>query len=445
MTASVRRIPPGPVESYDTSRDLLGWLGEQFALFGDIFKASAFGTDMYAVRDPGYAQQVLRTNWQNYRKGTAIKRIRLLLGNGLMASDGALWKAQRRMIQPAFHRDAIGTLVPIMTAANQELLDSWKRAAREKRSVNVTHDISLMVLKTVLLSIFGGDYGEVAPQFGIVSDEAARDLRFAQGFRSLRTMVGHLVARRKAQDVRAADILGLLMEARDARHGQPMSESQLTSEILTLVVAGHETTAGTLNWMWFLLSQNPQVEERLEREVAQLPPGGVCTLADLQAFPFSRRVIEETLRLYPAGWLMTRKALNDDRLGDYFVPAGTEIYIPPYFIQRHPALWENPDCFDPERFAADGPQARPELAMLPFSAGPRNCIGELFARAEMHIHLLMAGKELRLHYTCEQPPELDVGVNLRSKHDFIMSPEIRASHSTGKKANNCSLFAADKR
>jgi cytochrome P450 len=398
---------------------------EQFGLFGDIFKASAFGTDIYAVNNPQYAQHVLRRNWQNYRKGTAIKRIRLLLGNGLMASEGALWKAQRQRIQPAFHRNAMGTLVSIVTAANRELLDSWKRAAREEQSVNVTRDISLMVLKTVLLSIFGGDYDQIAPRFGMVSDEAARDLRFAQGFRSLRTMVGHLAACRRAQDVKAADILGLLMEARDARHGQPMSESQLTSEILTLVVAGHETTAGTLNWMWFLLSQNPQVEKRLEREVAQLPPGGISTFDDLRGFPLSRQVIEETLRLYPAGWLMTRKALTDDRLGDYFVPAGTEIYIPPYFIQRHPALWENPDRFDPERFAADRPPDRPELAMLPFSAGPRNCIGELFARIEMQLHLLTVVKELRLRYTCEQPPELDVGVNLRSKHDFVMMPEIK--------------------
>ena len=215
------------------------------------------------------------------------------------------------------------------------------------------------------------------------------------------------------------------MEARDRDNGQVMPDRQLVNEIMTLIVAGHETTASALNWAWYLLSQHPEVEAKLSselhRSVAELP-----NLDDLPKFIYTRQVLDEALRLYPPGWLMTRRALRDDQLGDYFVPAGTEIYISPYFIQRHPDLWEAPDRFDPDRFDPDHSQDRHPLASLPFSAGPRNCIGEFFARVEMQIHLMTIAKRLRLRYVEKALPELNAGVNLRSNQDFIMSPEIKA-------------------
>src|SRR5208337_1190916 len=152
---------------------------------------------------------------------------------------------------------------------------------------------------------------------------------------------------------------------------------------------------------------------------------------DLKNLTYTRRVIEEAMRLYPPGWLMTRRAIRDDQIGNYFVPAGTEIYIAPYFIQRHPRLWEAPDRFDPDRFDADASQSRDPLAMLPFSVGPRNCIGEHIARMEMQIHVMMIAKHLRLRYVDSKPPELAAGVNLLSAHDFIMTPEIRAAEGVG--------------
>lgn len=200
-----------------------------------------------------------------------------------------------------------------------------------------------------------------------------------------------------------------------------MPDSQLIDEILTLVVAGHETTASTLNWTWYLLSQHPEVEEKLSRELNTLAVSS--QFDDLPKFVYTRQIIEETMRLYPAGWLVTRRALHDDRLGEYFVPAGTEIYIPPYYIQRHPGLWNEPERFDPDRFSAENSRRRHRLAAIPFSAGPRNCIGALFARVEMQIHLMTIAKHLRLRYIQSGPIELDAGVNLRSKHDFVMHPE----------------------
>jgi cytochrome P450 len=155
--------------------------------------------------------------------------------------------------------------------------------------------------------------------------------------------------------------------------------------------------------------------------------GGGPEIGDPAKSVYTRQVIEETLRLYPAGWLMTRAALKNDRLGDYFVPAGTEIYISPYLIQRHPAFWEAPDRFDPDRFAPDQSRTRHPMTMIPFSAGPRKCIGESLARMEMQIHLTTIAKHLRLRCVGEQVIELEAGVNLRNKHDFIMVPEMIAS------------------
>lgn len=425
MASELRRIPSGPAEKYKASDDLLSWMFDQFRQYGDIYRASVYGANVYVVNDPQYADHILRKNWQNYKKGQAIKRIGLLLGNGLMVSEGEVWKHQRRMIQPAFHEKAIGALYDKITAANLALLKKWRDAAEENLSVNITSDISHMVLNIVLKSIFGDDYEEVAPHFNILSDESARNLQFAQAFRPLGKLVVQVAERRRKQSVIAPDMLGMLMEARDQKSGQGMPDKQLVSEIMTLIVAGHETTAMTLNWTWYLLSKSPEAEENLVRELQVLCGSKLPRLGDLPGFTYTRQVIEETLRLYPAGWLMTRKALKDDQLGDYFVPAGTEIYISPYLIQRHPDLWKDPDRFDPDRFDAGQSNERHELAMLPFSAGPRKCIGELFARIEMQIHLIVIAKELRLRCADGNSVDLEAGVNLRNKSDFIMTPEIR--------------------
>ena len=295
------------------------------------------------------------------------------------------------------------------------MLEKWQAAARKSVSVNVTRDVSGLVLEVVLKSVFGDDYDKVAPHFNILSEESARNLEFAQGFRSLEKIVLELAAQRRKENITSTDTLGMLMEARDPKSGKAMSDRQMVSEIKTLIVAGHETTASTLSWIWYLLSQHPEAEKKLSKELNILLGGESPNLGDLVKFNYTRQIIDEAMRLYPAGWLLTRKAVKDDQLGDYFVPAGTEIYISPYFIQRHPDLWKDADLFDPDRFGGDPSKDRPRLAMLPFSSGPRNCIGEIFARVEMQIHLMTIAKRLRLRFVESNPPELDVGVNLREQ------------------------------
>ncbi len=204
-----------------------------------------------------------------------------------------------------------------------------------------------------------------------------------------------------------------------------MPDDQLIKEITTIVVAGHETTASTLNLLWYLVSQNPEVERLLTAEVGNITADKFPGIGELPNFTYTRMVIDEALRLYPPGWLITRRARKDDRLGDYHVPAGTEIYISPYIIQRHPDLWAEPDSFQPERFNLTDVREKRAAAMLPFSIGPRNCIGEFFARTEMQIHVMTIARRIRLRFAEERPPEFEAEVNLRSKHDFVMSPEIK--------------------
>jgi cytochrome P450 len=425
LTEQKQRIPEGPPDAFDPRQDLLIWLEKNFRIYGDIYKASVLEREVYVVSSPEYAQHVLRNNWTNYKKGQAIKRIALLLGNGLMVSEGDFWISQRRMIQPAFHRNVVAGLYHVMRTASFKLLEKWEKAAQQNETVNVTSDVSLAVLEVTLRAVFGADYRMVASFFNILHDHPARNLGFAQTFADLGRIVVEVIERRRSARRESADILGVLMEARD-QGGQSMTDDQLVREIKTIIVAGHETTASTLNLIWYLVSQNPEVERQLSTEIETAASGNFPSIEDLPKFTYTRLVIDEALRLYPPGWLMTRRAQEDDWLGEYFVPAGTEIYISPYVIQRHPSLWAAPDSFHPERFVFTDVREKRSAAMLPFSVGPRNCIGEFFARTEIQVLLMTVASRVRMRYVEDHPPEFEAGVNLRSKHDFLMSPEIKA-------------------
>jgi len=416
-------IPPGPQDKYILSENLLEWMDRHFRAFGDIYKASIYGTSIYATRDVKVAYQVLVENWQNYVKGQSIARVALLLGNGLMVSKGDLWKRQRRMIQPAFSQAAVVDWMKVFTSTNLDLLKKWQLAANRHESVNVTRDVSSMALEVVLRCIFGEDYEDIAFHFDFISTEFARNIEFVRSFRALGKIILQIAEQRRKSPTKCNDILDMLMRAHDPLSGAPMPDNQLIDEVLTLIVAGHETTASTLNWCWYLISQHPAVEATLSKELDALPEH--VEFADLSRFVYTRQILDETMRLFPAGWIVTRKALHDDHFGQYFVPAGTEIYVGLYFIQRHPALWEQPDRFDPDRFRPENLRDRHRLAAIPFSTGPRNCIGALFARTEMQIHLMTIARCLRLRYVQSTPIELEAGVNLRSRCDFLMYPELK--------------------
>ncbi len=433
MTAT-KPSPPCSAEPLDITftQDALSQLSAAFNQYGDAFRISASATnaDIYVFSHPDHVRHVLVDNNHNYTKGIGIERVGILLGKGIMVSEGELWRRQRRMIQPAFHRDVITRMLEHIRIANQELLDKWLARANDQQEINITQDLSDMTLSIVLRSIFSDDLDlmrgpDGSNPFALLTDETERNLAFAYKFRALATPILDCVTRRRAQRPKRADLLEMLMAAHDRKSGKTMADKQLLDEVMTLIVAGHETTASALNWMWYLLSQHPDVEQRLHKELDTLSAAPTA-MDELPQLGYTRQVIDETLRLYPPGWLLTRRSIDSDRIGGFDIAPNTDVFISPYFVHRHPKFWDEPELFDPDRFSEASAGGRNRFCYLPFALGPRACIGEQFAMAEMVMHTAMLARHIRLRYLPKYPLELECQVNLRSKRSIYMLPEKRS-------------------
>jgi len=426
--------PPEAALQFDigSTDDSLERMVELFAVHGDIYRVyvPARRSHTYVIHHPDDVKRVLVSNHRNYTKGLGLDRVKILLGKGLMTSEGELWTRQRYMIQPFFHRRLITRFAEVIGTANSQLLERWEALARRAQPVNVTDEMSALTLEIVLRAIFGRDLERMSAELGgnpfeVVSKEQERNLQFAFKFRSLTKLVAGLIERRRREKEEHFDYVAMLMSARDKESGEPMSERQLIDEILTLVVAGHETTASGLNWTWYLLSQHPGVEARLHAELDVVPEECSPSLAQVEQLTYTQQVINEALRLYPPGWLLSRRTLQADVLSGYPIPAGTNVLLPLYLLHRHPRYWQDPDAFLPERFAADQETERPRFAYMPFAAGPRHCIGETFALYEMLMHLQRVARRFRLVHVPDQPIELEAQINLRTRYPLHMRLERR--------------------
>ncbi|HTE39677.1 MAG TPA: cytochrome P450 [Steroidobacteraceae bacterium] len=257
----------------------------------------------------------------------------------------------------------------------------------------------------------------------MVTEDSTRDLKFAYRFRQLGKHVEAIITRRQQAGITGEDWLGTMLAGRDPATNAPMSMRELLDEVFSLIVAGHETTAVTLNMAWYLLSQHPEIESALhvELEGARLADWQLATVETLH---YTQQVLHETLRLYPPVWVFTRKSSNTDQLSGCPLPKDSDVFITPYVVHRHPDHWQDPESFCPARFAADADPQPPRFAYVPFSAGPRHCIGESFAMYEMSIHLYLAARRFKLRYF-GNPPEFEARINLRTKEDLQMKVERR--------------------
>jgi enediyne biosynthesis protein E7 len=405
---------------------------ELFARHGDTYRVfvPARRSYTYVIHHPDDVKRVLVSNHKNYTKGVGLDRVRILLGKGIMTSEGELWKRQRYMMQPLFHRRVISAFAQLIAQANDRFIARWEVLARRDERVNLTDEMSELTLEIVLRSIFGRDLDRLTQQLGgnpfeVVTREQSRDLQFAFKFRSLTKLVAQLIARRRAEAQEHFDYIAMLMAARDKESGEPMGERELIDEVMTLIVAGHETTASGLNWTWYLLSHHPEVEARLHAEVDATAELAAPGLAQMEALAYTQQVVNEALRLYPPGWLLSRRTIEADVLGGYPVPAGTNVLLPLYLLHRHPRFWKDPEVFDPARFAAEHEAERPRFAYMPFAAGPRHCIGETFALYEMLMHLYKVARHYRLTYVPDRPLELEAQINLRTRYPLYMRLERR--------------------
>jgi len=424
---------PEASEPIDVSfeSDALSVLERNFALLGDAFRiyAPILQRHLWVLTHPDHVRHVLVDRSADFTKGIGIDRVAILLGNGLMTNEGEAWRMQRRMVQPSFHRTVIATWMPHLHAANSALAKKWAIAAAAGTPVNVTQDMREVTLDVVLKALFGDDLARLTQgprgnPFALLTDDTERNLAFAYKFRQLGKLIQEDVERRRRDHIRRNDIVSLLLDARDRQTGEPMSDRELMDEIMTLIVAGHETTASSLNWFWYLLAQAPEAEAGIHAEVdagADAPPAYDA----LAQFPYVRRALDETLRLYPPGWLLTRRSLSASTLAGYSLPAGTDVLISPYIVQRHPAFWDAPDTFDPDRFLPKAVAARNRFAYLPFGLGPRACIGEHLAIIEMHAHAIMLARRFSLRLVPGQTIEIEPQVNLRTRQSVHMHVKMR--------------------
>jgi enediyne biosynthesis protein E7 len=432
--APANRTPPEAELQFDvgSTDDSLERMIELFARHGDTYRVyvPARRSYTYVVHHPDDVKRVLVANHRNYTKGVGLDRVRILLGKGIMTSEGELWKRQRYMMQPLFHRRVISGFAELIAQANDRWIGRWEGLARRGELINLTDEMSELTLEMVLRSIFGRDLDRLSQQLGgnpfeVVTKEQSRDLQFAYKFRSLTKLVAQLIAQRRASEEEHVDYVAMLMNARDKETGAPMGERELIDEVMTLIVAGHETTASGLNWTWYLLSQHPQVESRLHAEIDAAAEVPAPSLTQMEELRYTRQVIDESLRLYPPGWVLSRRTIEADVLGGYPVPAATNVLLPLYLLHRHPHFWKDPEAFEPGRFAPGHEAERPRFAYMPFAAGPRHCIGESFALYEMLVHLYKVARRYRLRYVPDKPLELEAQINLRTRYPLHMRLEAR--------------------
>jgi cytochrome P450 len=370
----------------------------------------------YLVTNPADIRHVLQDNARNYRKSPLYDKLRVLLGNGLLTSEGEFWLRQRRIAQPAFHRQRIAALAGVMAGAARDAAAQWATIAPDGRPVDVDEEMMRLTRTVVLRTLLGADLGpfsdtvddawrilnqHIAESFWSLGLTdwwpSAKKRRFQAARAVLRGAVEHVIAARRRSPSESADLLSMLMSARDEDTGEAMTDEQLRVEVTTFLLAGQETTSLALTWIWYLLSQHPAAQRRLEDEIDAALGDRPPEYADLVSLPYTRMVIDEALRLYPPAWGFSRQALGDDEVGGFRVPRGWLVFVVPYVLHRLPAFWENPEAFDPQRFSPERIAERPKFIYLPFGAGPRQCIGNQFALIEAQLVVATIAQRYRLH------------------------------------------------
>ena len=418
---SARPLPPGP-----RGLPVLGMLPairrnpvrvftDASRQFGDIVSFKIGPRRGFLVNDPDAIRHVLQDNARNYHKSPLYDKLRLVLGNGLLTSEDGFWLRQRRIAQPAFHRQRIAGLADTMAEAAQQAAAGWRRYAVSGSVVDVDEEMMRLTRTVVLRTLLGSDLGPftktIDHSWAVVNryiGESFWSLGFLDGLPTpkyrrfvaaravLREAVEYVINDRRSHPRDEPDLLTLLMSARDEDTGETMTDDQLRVEVMTFLLAGQETTSLALTWTWYLLSQNPGPRETLERELDDVLAGRAPQYSDLANLPYLRMVVDESLRIYPPAWGFSRQALSVDELGGFPLPKGWLAFIIPYALHRHPQFWDRPEAFEPDRFLPERTAHRPKFAYLPFGAGPRRCIGDQFALIETQLTVATFAQQYRL-------------------------------------------------
>jgi len=407
---------------------------ESTAAFGPNVKLRFLWMDYYLLCDPQAIHHVLVQNHANYRKSRNYQGLKVMLGEGLLTSEGDFWKKQRKLSQPAFHRDRLAAFADQMVACTKDMLDRW-----DGELMGTSFDLHREVMrltfrivgKTLLSTELDGAAREIGEALNVAIEWAndyveslvrvppwvptPNNVRFNKAKETIDTLVDRIVAERRRGNDLGGDLLGMLMAAQDEATGEGMSDVQLRHELLTLVLAGHETTANALTFIFYLLSKHPHVMRKLEAEVESVLGERAPGLPDLKQLRYTTMVIEESMRLYPPAWVLEREAIADDLVAGIRVPKDAVIGISPFVLHRNAELYPNPEGFDPERFRPETTATRGKHQYLPFGGGPRFCIGNAFAMMELQVVVSMIVQRARLDLVPGFSLALDPSVTLRPK------------------------------
>jgi len=390
--------PPGPeaeLELRTIQQDSLRFLVELAREYGDVVRYTADGWRATLVTGPELVKHVLQDNHLNFVKdGTPdFRMLKPMLGEGLLTSDGAVWLRQRRLAQPAFHKDSVTTFARRMTDETIAMLDRWEPLAASGETFEVGDELTGLTTRIVARALFGADVGphldgfsdavQVLNEFMGHYRPSASQESFQAARASIRNIVDAIIEERRRGQAPGDDFLAALLAARDQDTGEGLSDSQVRDQVMTLLMAGHETTAKALTWTFWALHRNPAATEDVRAEIDAALGTRPPAAADADELPFTWMVLQETLRCFPPVWIMSRVARNDDAIGGYSVPAGSLVLVSPYAVHRHPAHWREPAAFDPQHFAPDAVAGRHPFAYIPFGGGPRQCIGKGFASLEL--------------------------------------------------------------
>ncbi len=408
--------PPGPKPQFVignvplAARNPLATLQSWANEYGDIFYYREGWTHVYFLNHPDLIEFVLVRNQQNFLKDRVVQNSRWFLGDGLLTSEGEYWKKQRRLAQPAFHRERIASYASVMTNYTDEMLSGWRDGA----VLDVHQEMMRLSLRIVVRALFSSE-ADGTEQISEAMDVLMHNNTGARlvfppflrllplpGMLELRRAVGELnkavyeiIALRRREKRDFGDLLSMLMLAR-YEDGSQMDDQQLRDEVMTFLLAGHETTALALSWTWYLLSQNPHVEHRLHEELDRVLEERAATPSDLSSLVYCERVIKEAMRLYPPAWSMSRSAIKDFELNGFRVPAGTNVVMSPWLMHRDPRFFPDPEKFDPDRWSREEARRLPRFAYFPFGGGPRQCIGASFAMMETVLLLATIAKRFRM-------------------------------------------------
>jgi cytochrome P450 len=407
--------------------------------YGDVSFWQFLHVSTYFFAHPDHIESVLVTRHRGFTKGIGTRANPELFGKGLLTSEGEFWLRQRRLSQPAFHRTRIAAYADIMAREAGRRMDSW----RDGQELDLHRQMMETTLAIATRTLFGIDLGPKMPVVADALDAFIRQnagisvwrlflklptpgrRRFLRGVRALDEIVYGIIRERRASGM-GDDLLSDLLCAQD-EDGSFMTDRQLRDEVMTMLLAGHETTALALSWAWFLLATHPEAQSKLHQEADRVLGGRVPSAADAARLAYTNNVIRETMRLYPPAWVMTRRAAERVEIGGYVVPAGSNIIVSPWVTHRDPRFFPDPEVFDPERWSDEKVQAIPRFAYFPFGGGPRACIGNNFALMEAAILLAAVAQRFQISLVAGAAVEPLPSITLRPSNGVPVRLQLRPS------------------